>query len=192
MSKKNRNKSEQVEQPKRSRNKPYFAGALFVLALVVVYVVGKNVQTEKLQPVSQSPTMTQTRSAVAFVKEGELRFLDRRDNLLSSIDVEIADDEASRTQGLMYRDSMAENQGMLFIFPDEAERSFWMKNTILPLDIIYINAKNQIFTVQKNTVPYSEDSIPSNGPVKYVVEVNAGYCDKHLIRVGDHIEWKRL
>jgi uncharacterized membrane protein (UPF0127 family) len=192
MSKKNRNKSEQPELPKGSRNKPYFAGALFVVALVVVYVVGRNVQTEKLQPVSQSPAMTQTRSAVAFVKEGELRFLDRQDNLLSSVDIEIADDEARRTQGLMYRDSMAENQAMLFIFPDEAERSFWMKNTILPLDIIYINAKNQIFTVQKNTVPYSEDSVPSNGPVKYVVEVNAGYCDKHLIKVGDHIEWKRL
>jgi uncharacterized membrane protein (UPF0127 family) len=192
MSKKSRNRAGQVEQPRKSHNKPYFVGAVFVLALVVVYVVGKNVQTEKLQPVTQSSTLTRTRSAVAFVKEGELRFLDKQDNLLSSVDIEIADNEARRTQGLMYRDSMAENQAMLFVFPDEAEHSFWMKNTILPLDIIYINTKNQILTIQKNTIPYSEESIPSNGPAKYVVEVNAGYCDRHSIKTGDHIEWKRL
>jgi hypothetical protein len=192
MSKKNRTQSEQVEQPRKSRNKPYIVGVLFVLALLIVYFVGSTVQTSKLQPATQSTTMNQTRSAVAFVKEGELRFLDSRDNLRSFIDIEIADDEASRSQGLMYRDSMAENQGMLFVFADEAERSFWMENTILPLDIVYIDARNKIITIQKNTVPYSRDSIPSNGPAKYVVEVNSGYCDRHSIRVGDHIDWKRL
>ena len=192
MSKKNRDQSQQPQPPARSRNRPYLVGIVFVLALVVVYVVGTNIQTEKLQPASVSSTKTQARSAVAFVKEGELRFLDGRDNLRSAIDIEIADDEASRMQGLMYRDSMAENQGMLFVFPDEAERSFWMENTILPLDIIYIDARNRIVTIQKNTVPYSRDSIPSNGPAKYVVEVNAGYCDRHSVKVGDHIEWKHL
>ncbi len=192
MSKKNRDQSSQTQPPVKSRNKPYIAGAVFVLALVVVYFVGTNIQTEKLQPASASSTQTQTRSAVAFVKEGELRFLDNRDNLRAAIDIEIADDDASRMQGLMYRDSMAETQGMLFVFPDQAERSFWMENTILPLDIIYVNAQNRIITIQKNTVPYSRDSIPSNGPAKYVVEVNAGFCDRHLVRVGDHIEWKHL
>ena len=193
MSKKNRQqKIEQAEQPKRCRNKPYIAGVLVVVALVVVYLVGKNLQTEKLERVTQSNGQTHVRSAVAFVKQGELRFLDHHDNLLSGVDIEIADNDAARSQGLMYRDTMAENQAMLFIFPDEEERSFWMKNTILPLDIIYVNAKNQVVTVQKNTVPYSEDSVPSNGPAKYVVEVNAGFSDRHSIKAGDHIEWKRL
>lgn len=192
MSKKNRHQTEQTEQPKKSRNKPYVAGGVFVLALVVVYLVGKNTQSERLEPVAQSIGQPQVRSAVAFVKQGELRFLDKRHNLLSSVDIEIADNEARRTQGLMYRDSMADNQAMLFIFPNEEERSFWMKNTILPLDIIYLNAKDQIITVQRNTVPYSEESVPSNGPAKYVVEVNAGFCDRHSIKAGDHIEWKRL
>ncbi len=192
MSKKNRKQAGTDEAPKKSRNKPYIAGAVVVLGLVVVYMVGKNIQTEKVETVRQPQSTPQTRSAVAFVKEGVLRFLDRRDNLLSSIDIEIADNEASRTQGLMYRDSMAEQQGMLFVFQDEEERAFWMKNTILPLDIIYVNAKNQIVTIQKNTVPYSEDSIPSNGPAKYVVEVNAGFCERHRVAAGDHIEWSRL
>ncbi len=192
MSKKKRQQDGQPEQTKFNRNKPYAIGLLFVAALAVIYLVGKNVGTDRLEPVSQSVGQPNTRSAVAFTKEGELRFLDKQDNLLSALDIEIADNEGSRTQGLMYRDSMAEQQGMLFIFPDEDERSFWMKNTIISLDIIYVNAKNQIVTIQKNAVPYSEASIPSNGPAKYVVEVNGGYCDRHDIKAGDHIDWRRL
>lgn len=192
MSKKHRQESEQEVPRKKSSNKPYIGGALFVVILFVVYLVGKNLQTEKLEPVAQSTVLPETRSAVEFIMQGELRFLDRKDNLLYTLEIEIADNDAKRMQGLMYRDSMSENKGMLFIFPDELERSFWMKNTIMPLDIIYINAGKQIITIQKNTAPYSEDSVPSNGPAKYVLEVNAGFCDRHSVKVGDHIEWKRF
>lgn len=192
MSKKGRQPDDRASRPRRSTNKPFIAGAVFIAALFVIYVVGKNLQTEKLEPAPQSAVQPVVRSAVAFTKQGELRFLDKKDNLLYNVDIEIADDDARRTQGLMYRDSMAENRAMLFIFPDEQERSFWMKNTIMPLDIIYVNAKGVIVTVQKNAVPYSEDSIPSNGPAQYVVEVNAGFCDRHSIKAGDHVQWKRL
>ena len=171
---------------------PYVVGGVFVVALLVIYFVGKNLQSEKLEPATQTMGGPITKSAVAFTREGQLRFLDKNDNLLYTVDIEIADDDAKRTQGLMYRDSMAEDRAMLFIFPDEDERSFWMKNTIMPLDIIYANAKKQIITIQKNAVPYSEDSIPSNGPAQYVVEVNAGFCDRHSIKAGDHIEWRRF
>ncbi len=191
MSRKNRLQDGQTPSPKKSRNGPYVGGVVLVIVLVVVYLIGKNSPSEKLEPVPQTAGKSQTRSAVAFTKQGVLRFLDKRDNFLSSIDIEIADNDAKRTQGLMYRDSMAENEGMLFVFPDEDERSFWMKNTIMPLDIIYVNAKNQIITTQKNTGPYSEDSVPSNGPAKYVVEVNAGFCDRHSVKPGNHIDWRR-
>jgi uncharacterized protein len=191
MSKKNRNEEHQPDPARKSSTKPYIWGGLFFVALLVVYVVGKNLQTEKLEPVTQSFERLQTKSAVAFTKQGELRFLDTQDNLLFAVDIEIADDEAKRTQGLMYRDSMAENRAMLFTFPDEQERSFWMKNTIMPLDIIYVNAKKQIVSTQKNAVPYSEDSVPSNGAAQYVVEVNAGFCERHSVKQGDHIEWRR-
>ncbi len=192
MSKKNR--LEPLQQPlrKRSRNKPSIVGAVVFLALLLVYFVGRNLQTEKLVPANQSGLQPTIRSAVAFQNQGQLRFLDRNDNLLCSVNIEIADDDAKRTQGLMYRDSMAEHEAMLFIFPDEAERSFWMKNTIMPLDIIYADSAKQIITVQRNAVPYSETSIPSNGLAQYVVEVNAGFCDRHNIGSGDHIEWVRF
>lgn len=192
MSKKNQRQEQQQDPQKKSYNRPYIAGGVFVLVLLVVYFVGRNLQTEKLEPVAQSATSPQAKSAVAFTKQGYLRFLDKHDNLLYSVDIEIADNDAKRTQGLMYRDSMAENHAMLFVFEHEAQRSFWMENTYIPLDIIYINAKNQIITIQKNTVPFSEDSIPSNGPAQYVVEVNAGFCDRHSVKPGDHIEWKRF
>jgi len=192
MSKKNTRQDIQPEHPKKSHNMPYIVGGISVVVLLVVYFVGRNLQTETLEPVTQSVAQPQVRSAVAFNRQGELRFLDNNDNLQYTVDIEIADDDAKRTQGLMYRDSMPENHAMLFIFPDEEERSFWMKNTIMPLDIIYVNAKKNIITTQKNAVPYSEDSIPSNGPAQYVVEVNAGFCDRHSIKPGDHIEWRRF
>jgi len=192
MAKKNQHQENDLPQQKKSHNMPYVAGGIFVIVLLVIFFVGKNLQTEKLEPVAQSVAQPQTKSAVAFTKEGQLRFLDTGDNLLYTVDIEIADDDAKRMQGLMYRDSMAENRAMLFIFSDSQERSFWMKNTIMPLDIIYVNAKKQIITTQKNAVPYSEDSVPSNGPAQYVVEVNAGFCDRHSIKPGDHIEWQRF
>lgn len=192
MSKKRQQQEQQQSSAKKSYNKPYIAGGVFVVVLLVVYFVGRDLQTDKLKPVEQPAARVQTKSAVAFTRQGYLRFLDKNDNLVYSVDIEIADNDAKRTQGLMYRDSMAENHAMLFVFAHEEERSFWMENTYIPLDIIYLNAKNQIITIQKNTVPFSEDSIPSNGPAQYVVEVNAGFCDRHSVKPGDHIEWKRF
>ncbi len=191
MSKKNRQELSQQPLQKKSRNKPYVVGALTFAVLLLVYFIGKNLQSERLVPVDQAGVQPKIKSAVAFRDEGQLRFLDRNDNLLYSVNIEIADDDAKRTQGLMYRDTMAESEAMLFVFPDAAERSFWMKNCILPLDIIYVNNEKRIITIQQNTVPYSEASVPSNGPAQYVVEVNAGFCDRHNIKSGDHIEWTR-
>jgi uncharacterized membrane protein (UPF0127 family) len=191
MSKKSQRQENPSDQAKKSFNKPYMAGGVFVVILLVIYFVGSNLQTEKLMPVARPVGQPDTKSAVAFTKQGELRFLNKNDDLLYTVDIEIADDDARRTQGLMYRDSMAENRAMLFILPNEREQSFWMKNTIMPLDIIYVNTRKQIVSTQKNAVPYSEDSIPSNGPAKYVVEVNAGFCDRHSIKPGDHVVWGR-
>jgi uncharacterized membrane protein (UPF0127 family) len=92
----------------------------------------------------------------------------------------------------MYRDKLAENQGMLFIFEDDAPRAFWMKNTVLSLDMIFVNSRNEIVTIHKNTTPYSEQSYESTKPAKYVIEVNAGYTDGHKVSVGDHIAWSRF
>lgn len=92
----------------------------------------------------------------------------------------------------MYRDSLAENQGMLFIFPEEEERSFWMRNCRFGLDIIYIDAKGVIVKIQSNASPFTERSIVSEKPAKFVVEVVAGFTSKYKINEGDKIQWKRM
>jgi hypothetical protein len=186
---KKRQQSEDTPKPKKSSNRPFFIGAGFLAVLFVIYLIGNTLQKPAVDPVKQAAP--QTRSSVEFVKQGELRFLTKNKKLLGAVDIEIADEEAKRMQGLMYRETMKENQAMLFIFPDEAERSFWMKNTVISLDMIYANAMNEIVSIQKSTTPYSEESYPSNAPAKYVVEVISGYCESHSINVGDQIEWKR-
>lgn len=124
-----------------------------------------------------------------FTKEGELTFTDSLGTLKSKIDLEIADTEYERELGLMNRNEMKENQGMLFIFPDLSLRSFWMRNTLISLDMIFIDNQKKIVTIHKNTKILSDQSYPSSEPAMYVVEVIAGYTDKHNIQVGDKIDW---
>lgn len=99
--------------------------------------------------------------------------------------VEIADDEAERARGLMYRQEMAADHGMLFEFPGVAERSFWMKNTYLPLDIIYIGADGRIVSIARRTTPFSEEPIPSYGAAAGVLEINGGLSEQLGIEPGD-------
>ncbi len=113
-----------------------------------------------------------------FKKEGELEFMKNEKEPLKKIEIEIAENDAERTQGLMYRKSMDDSKGMLFIFQREEPQSFWMKNTIIPLDIIYVNSKREIVKIYKNTTPFSENSLPSGKPATYVVEVAGGYTDR--------------
>ncbi len=110
--------------------------------------------------------------------------------MITTVDIEIAREESKRELGLMYREKMAENQAMLFVFDGEGPRSFWMKNTILSLDMIFVNGKNEVVTIHKYTTPYSEDSYTSTRPAQYVVEANGGFTDKYGIAVGDRIAWR--
>lgn len=125
-----------------------------------------------------------------FKKEGELTLLDSMGQKKYHIDMELADTEYERMLGLMYRKEMAENQGMLFIFPDEVIRSFWMMNTLISLDMIFIDANKRIVTIHRNTKTQSEQSYQSTAPSKYVLEVVAGFCDRHNIVEGDRIIWQ--
>lgn len=128
-----------------------------------------------------------------FQKDGELSFMDSlgQENLMS-IDIEIADNDLERNQGLMYRKSMEESQGMLFIMDREEMQSFWMLNTEIPLDMVFIDQDRRIVSIQKNVPPKSLESVPSTYPAKYVVEVIAGFCDKYHIKVGQKVEFNRI
>lgn len=109
---------------------------------------------------------------------------------IKMIGIEVASDEYERERGLMYRRSMADSLGMLFVFNEEEPQSFWMKNTSISLDIIYVNKEYQIVTIQKYTQPYSYLSIPSYKPAMYVVETNAGFYDRYKIEIGDRIYYR--
>lgn len=128
---------------------------------------------------------------IKFTKMGEVYFQDSSKSLKKKIDVEIAETDETRQRGLMFRESMKEDQGMLFIFPVDEPQGFYMRNTIIPLDIIFIDSKKKIVKIHKNTTPFSEKTLPSMKPAIYVVEVNAGFTDKFGVKEGDHIDYRR-
>ena len=104
-----------------------------------------------------------------------------------SFAVEIADNEAEREKGLMYRKELPEGRGMLFDFHREQEVSFWMQNTYIPLDMIFIRGDGQILRIAENTEPLSTRLIPSGGPVRAVLEVIGGTARRLGIAAGDRV-----
>ncbi|MGE0595204.1 MAG: DUF192 domain-containing protein [Hyphomonadaceae bacterium] len=104
-----------------------------------------------------------------------------------SFEVEIADTSAERARGLMFRETMPSYRGMLFDFQNPQPVSFWMRNTILSLDIIFIGTDGRILNIAERTTPYSEAGIPSDGPVRGVLEIGAGRAEEFGIRPGDRV-----
>ena len=108
-------------------------------------------------------------------------------------DIEIAESSEERSKGLMYRESLDENAGMLFIFEEEKEYSIWMKNTLIPLDIIWINKDLEIVHIEKNVQPCKEDPCKiykPDKPAKYVLELNTGQTEKTGIKIGNKLIFK--
>ena len=109
------------------------------------------------------------------------------DSQLHKIDVWIADTDARRMRGLMFVDTLADDAGMLFIYPQPQQISMWMKNTHLSLDMLFVTANGRVHSVVENTKPMSTDSISSNGIVVAVVELKAGSAARLKIRPGAQV-----
>ena len=112
---------------------------------------------------------------------------------LIDLNVEIADDNQERTRGLMFRESLDETSGMFFIFENENYQIFWMKNTLIPLDLVYIDKNLKVVDI-KYAVPCKEDPCTvykSAKPAKYVLEVNGNFTAKKNIKPGDKIVLNR-
>jgi uncharacterized membrane protein (UPF0127 family) len=101
--------------------------------------------------------------------------------------IELADDNSTRQMGLMNRTELCEACAMLFVFEEEDIQSFWMKNTYLSLDMIFIDSDGLIVTVHTNTTPQSTTSYTSTQPAKYVLEVNAGFANRNQLKVGSKL-----
>ncbi len=102
----------------------------------------------------------------------------------STFSIELATTAARQEQGLMNRKMLAKGSGMLFIFSDEQNRSFWMKNTLIPLDIIFMNSKKKIVGIIRNAKPQSLELLSVAAPSQYVLEVNAGEADQAGLNVN--------
>lgn len=123
-----------------------------------------------------------------FTKQGELQILPADGGAaIARIDIEVKQDNEGRAEGMMWRRSMEENQGMLFIMERSEPQSFWMRNTYIPLDIIFITEDKRILNIRKNAQPQTLSPQPSTGDARYVLEVVGGFCDKHGVKAGDQV-----
>ena len=119
----------------------------------------------------------------------EVTFISASGEEISTIRAALADEPDERNQGLMDVNVMPMDAGMLFIFPDEAPRSFYMANTPLPLDIMFVSADSTIVRIHHNTTPFDNGQLPSGKPAKFVVETNGGYCVSNDIQEGMKIRF---
>lgn len=109
------------------------------------------------------------------------------------IDIEVAREEQELRRGLQFRDSLDENAGMLFVFPEAGSHSFWMKDTRISLDMIWMDENGKVIFIASVVPPCAKDPCPVYGPLarsNYVLEVNAGYAKKLKITVGDWAEFR--
>lgn len=128
-------------------------------------------------PAAAQPQPTLPQSDLVIVTEkGPQRFK-----------VELADNDASRARGMMFRTSMAPDAGMLFDFGQEQTVSFWMRNTLIPLDMLFIKADGTILNIHQRAIPRDETGITSAGPVRAVLELNGGTAARLGIRPGDRV-----
>ncbi len=107
----------------------------------------------------------------------------------ATLKIEIADTAAKRELGLMYRDALADDSSMLFIFPAPSHQAFWMKNTRIPLDMLFADAYGRVIGIVANAEPYSEAPRAVDGNSQYVLEVNGGFCRRLGVEAGDRLEF---
>jgi uncharacterized membrane protein (UPF0127 family) len=138
-------------------------------------------------PQASSPTSSSTEKAASSTLHTLV--IDTSGGKKVEVQVEVADSPSEQATGLMYRTALGEDRGMLFVYPDERELTFWMKNTLIPLSIAYIDSEGRITDIMD--MKPLDDKPPhysSSEPVQYALEVNQGFFDEKGVKVGDHAE----
>lgn len=158
------------------------------LQVLPMFIVGMALATVACKEKAREVIET---SPITFNKEGDLRiYRTPADSLLCELDIEVADNDYEIQTGLMYRDAMKSGQGMLFVFEDERVHSFYMKNTRFPLDLLFIDSSHKVATISEEAEPLSEQSISSEVPIKYVLELNAGTVMEKGLQKGDSVDFR--
>ncbi len=132
---------------------------------------------------------TSTDDLRTFRDEGVLAFTQPTGDTLATITIDVADTDAERRRGLMQQRSLGYDRGMLFVFETVDRGSMWMKNTPLPLDIIFVAPDSQIINITRRTTPLSEEQITPEAPRKFVVEVRAGFADRFGLTDSTRVRW---
>ncbi len=127
--------------------------------------------------------------ALGCAAEGPSATITRADGSTVHVALEVMNTAAGRERGLMYRTSLADDHGMLFVFPDEVEHAFWMKNTLISLDMLFIAGDGRIAGIHPDAVPLSTASLSVGRPSMYVLEVNGGWAARHDVHAGDRIDF---
>lgn len=156
-----------------------FLKILLVSALVVGGCGGKTDETPDIN------------REITFTPEGVLDIWRADSSLVTRLVIELAESDQEQAQGLMYRRSLPERGGMLFVSQEPSMRSFWMRNTPLPLDIIFLDDSLRVVNIVKRTTPYSEEHILSTAPAQYVLEVRAGMSDRWGVDSTAYVTWER-
>ncbi|MFT6845499.1 MAG: uncharacterized membrane protein (UPF0127 family) [Flavobacteriales bacterium] len=167
------------------KNKSKRIGIVIILIIAMLMFILKPFISDN----KQAGSLKSATREIAFRHEGNLMFVNDTSSVIT-IEIEVADTDPQRARGLMYRKSMPENRGMIFLMDRLEIQNFYMKNTYIPLDIIYVDADKKVVSIQKQTTPLSELTLPSEGPAKFVVEVIGGFCDKYEIKKGTTIQFE--
>lgn len=151
-----------------------FGGAALVCA--ALFISGELVRAQSNIAPSTATSQCAADQVLVTVPDG-----------VHGFNVEVADTEQERARGLMFREEMAADAGMLFVYPDSAPRAFWMRNTLIPLDIIFADARGTVVSIAANAVPGDETPLPSDGAAQFVLEVNGGVAQRLGITAGHSV-----
>lgn len=177
---------------KAKKKKMSFSQVLLILivsAIALAFLIFSIYTPAKRKSDNRNSSLIKS-SGPKFRKDGSLSIITLKSQNRVNLDIEVADEEGERMRGLMDRLNLPDNAGMLFVFDEDAPRSFWMKNTFISLDIIFINSDKEIVSIQKYTQPQTTTSLPSDYPAQYVLEVNAGFSDNYNVSPGDIIDFQ--
>jgi uncharacterized membrane protein (UPF0127 family) len=134
-------------------------------------------------------TKSSSEETPTFRKDGSLEIRSQKGELKASFEIEIVNSDYELARGLKYRESMPENQAMLFVFDFADYHSFWMQDTYLSLDMLFIDSDSLVVNIAKNTTPFSEEQIYPEKPIMYVLETIAGTADKLKLEPKDKVTW---
>lgn len=164
--------------------------ALFAALSMFLYSqIAPSVNSSKL---NKSQNINKKTFEPTFSEEAKGYFINANSDTIADFRIELAKTTKEIQIGMMWRKSMSIDMGMLFLMPEEKIQSFWMKNTYIPLDIIYINSNNQVISIKENAKPMNESPLPSEKPAIYVLEILGGTSAKLGIKPGDIWKWKKV